>query len=236
MFGNHDFYNFSRNEVHTFIPDHILNMGITSPVRLYYDFKPCDGVRFIVLDPFEISTMAGISSSYMTMAEELISSKNKNLSVPNSDWSHGLSEEDLKYVPYNGSLGHDQLLWLKATLQDTVRMEEICFIFSHISVYKDCVRPSGLVWNHDDVLDVIHTYGDRVAAVISGHDHDGGYALDEHGVHHIVPPAPLECELDEEAFGFISVYESSFNVSWFGRAPRFKTIWPHSMPITRKTT
>ena len=31
-----------------------------------------------------------------------------------------------------------------------------------------------------------------VLAFISGHDHDGGYAIDRAGIHHIIPPAPVE--------------------------------------------
>ena len=34
-----------------------------------------------------------------------------------------------------------------------------------------------------------------VQAFIAGHDHDGGYAVDRAGIHHIIPPAPIEVEI-----------------------------------------
>lgn len=163
--------------------------------------------------------------------------KNKNLSIPNSDWSHGLEEDDLKYVPYNGSLSENQLCWLQETLKQADRDNEICFIFSHISLYKPCARPSGLIWNHDAVLDVIHTHGKTVAAVISGHDHNGGYAVDEKGIHHIVPPAPLECELHEVAYGYITLHPTNFELSWFGRVPSTAgSTWPTAMTYRARTS
>jgi hypothetical protein len=33
-----------------------------------------------------------------------------------------------------------------------------------------------------------------VVAYFAGHDHEGGYCMDDTGIHHIVPPAPLECD------------------------------------------
>jgi hypothetical protein len=39
-----------------------------------------------------------------------------------------------------------------------------------------------------------------------GHDHDGGYAMDEAGIHHLVLPAPLECAIDEVAYGNKYIY------------------------------
>ena len=41
----------------------------------------------------------------------------------------------------------------------------------------------------------------QVGAVFAGHDHDGGYNVDAMDVHHIIPPAPLECALGQVRLG-----------------------------------
>jgi manganese-dependent ADP-ribose/CDP-alcohol diphosphatase len=233
-FGNHDFYNFPREVLLNLIHEDIRLSNACNPLKLYYHFSPYPQIRFIVLDPFEISTFASTSSKHQLFAEDLLSSKNKNLTVPGSDWSDGLAVEDQKYVPYNGSLSDDQLTWLIDKLVESKTRDETCFVFTHVSINPDCVRPSGLVWNHEEILSAIHTHGGKVAAIIAGHDHNGGYAVDSKGIHHIVPPAPLECDLGEVSYGIIDVdiNSSLFHLKWYGRKPvDSKYDWPTSMAI-----
>lgn len=61
----------------------------------------------------------------------------------------------------------------------------------------------------------------------AGHDHDGGYAVDEMGVHHMVPAAPLECVVGEDAFGHVEVLpdDRGLRVVWSGKLP-VKGQWP----------
>lgn len=105
--------------------------------------------------------------------------------------------------------------------------------------YSSCCRPSGLIWNSDEVIKIMHRYPGVVGAFISGHDHDGGYAIDEGGIHHLVLPAPLECEVDEVAYGHIEVHSSQSNPSffelhWTGKvpSPALYTAWPTKMEFS----
>ena len=59
----------------------------------------------------------------------------------------------------------------------------------------------------------------HVIAVLSGHDHDGGYTRDESGIHHLVPPAPLECEEGEVAYGVFDVHGDHLHLHWTGKLP-----------------
>jgi manganese-dependent ADP-ribose/CDP-alcohol diphosphatase len=53
----------------------------------------------------------------------------------------------------------------------------------------------------------LHDDGDGcVVAVLAGHLHRGGYAVDEQGVHHVTLPSPLNFP---ECYGMVSVYVDS---------------------------
>lgn len=45
-----------------------------------------------------------------------------------------------------------------------------------------------------------------VVAWLAGHDHKGGYAVDEWGVHHRTLEAAIECPPGTDAFGRVEVY------------------------------
>ena len=50
-----------------------------------------------------------------------------------------------------------------------------------------------------------------------GHDHRGGFATDEYGVHHITVPAPLECDVGEVSFGVVDVYPNKLSLKGEGK-------------------
>jgi manganese-dependent ADP-ribose/CDP-alcohol diphosphatase len=221
--GNHEHYNFDRHEIHRrFIPQDDRNK---SNRRLYYSFFPLDGYRCIVLDSFDVSTMGGSTPELVKCAEELIRSRNHNCATGNPLWFENLSEEFHRYIPCNGGLGEDQVAWLRGELDAAIASNEKCIIFSHIPLFMAATTPANVVWNCEEVLALLHsTPVGTVLACIAGHDHDGGDAVDAHGIHHLVPHAPIECEENEVTYGAIHVYESHMYVQWFGRTP--KKQWP----------
>jgi manganese-dependent ADP-ribose/CDP-alcohol diphosphatase len=78
-------------------------------------------------------------------------------------------------------------------------------------------------------MSILQKYIGTVIAVFSGHDHDGGYAKDENGIHYIVLPAPLESNIGDHTYGIVSFYDNRLDFQWFGRTA--KTIqdgltWP----------
>jgi hypothetical protein len=85
------------------------------------------------------------------------------------------------------------------------------------------------LWNDCEVLSAIQASG-NVVAYIAGHDHDGKYLVDSAGIHHITPPAPLECAEEEEemaaAYGRIEVGEDAEGkltcaLHWTGKGSEF---------------
>ena len=106
-------------------------------------------------------------------------------------------------MPYNGGVGPKQLQWFRATLQSAFSACENVIVFSHVSIGGSlpCVqRSSCCLLNFDDVDQEIRKVNsdscarsgsNTVAAVISGHYHEGSYGCDSAGVHHLVVEAPL---------------------------------------------
>jgi hypothetical protein len=46
-----------------------------------------------------------------------------------------------------------------------------------------------------------------------------GYAVDSAGIHHLTPPAPLECAVGQSAFGHMSVRADRCELHWTGKLP-----------------
>ena len=240
VLGNHDLKSISRPVLlEKFIPS--VAKACCDSEKMYYDFidEKSSNFRFIFLDGYDVSCISPSSEKYKSDAVSLLSTKNKNLSptptgeFSDGDWFAGLAEEELKFVPYNGSIGERQLAWFNATLKAAHDVGERCFVFCHEPCHKRSCRPSGLLWNSDEVLQIMHQYKSTVVAYICGHDHNGGYVLDECGIHHIVPPAPLECEVGDVAFGCISLYEEHFELTWAGKVPdpAVYPVWPAGRKI-----
>ena len=228
-FGNHDFYALTRPRLVDLIPIPEKVSNNCSARKLYYHFAPKQGIRFIILDPYEISTFGATNEYNKILADSIMSANNPNVAIPNSDWTFGLTIEQQKYVPYNGSLSDEQLIWLQNILDISTNNKELIFIFSHVAIYANCVSPSGLVWNNEEVLKIVQS-SSHVVCFISGHDHIGGYAIDEYGIHHIVAPSPLECDVDEVTFGYFNLYQNDFELIWYGKIPeKSYHMWPTKM-------
>jgi hypothetical protein len=232
VIGNHDLYNFSRLQLYDmqqFVP--VSQRSECTPEQMYYSTSPHPSYLFIFLDPFEISTPGGISAQAVEAAQRTLDQKNPNIQIKGANWLAGLSEADQRYVPYNGACSAAQLAWLSLTLQRSVADGQKVFVFCHCPLYAPCCRPSGLCWNSEEVLSVLHSTGNVVSCVY-GHDHDGGYACDAEGVHHILPPAVLEAHEHDNAHGIISCNgnERYFEMEWIGQPPdAARHEWPRRM-------
>jgi manganese-dependent ADP-ribose/CDP-alcohol diphosphatase len=220
--GNHDLAVFKRCRIRDlYLPDGVRDASPTTGEILYYSTRPHPGFRFIFLDPFDVSSLNASSDDKRLQAEELLMQNNPNLvgEKKNGNWFTGIPLEQQRYVPYNGQISQKQLDWLASELASASSFGERVMIFSHLPVYRRCVHPSGLMWNAETVLELIQQ-SRNVLAMFSGHDHHGGYALDEAGIHHIIPPAPLECDLGQVAYGVLEVFERKANFKWVGKLPR----------------
>jgi manganese-dependent ADP-ribose/CDP-alcohol diphosphatase len=245
VLGNHEFYNFTREELLNQVYfSHIQDKCPLS--KLYYAFQPMAGYRCIVLDGYEISTIGPITPEYGHHAEDLLRQRNHNyatglysfpslsftIRTGSTDWLHNLADENLRYLPFNGGISPQQLEWLEAQLLDAVQNNERCLLFSHMAIYRPASQEQNLLWNSEEILKVLHaTPKGTVISLISGHDHDGGFATDSHGIHHIVPCSPIECDEGEMSFGVIEIYaqEQCMKVNWTGKVPQ--RVWGDQLDL-----
>jgi len=96
-------------------------------------------------------------------------------------------------LPWNGGLGEEQLAWLAGELAEAGRAGETVLVFCHMPVWPGAGRPSHLLWNHADVLELMARFPGVVAAWVAGHDHVGGQEW-RRGVLHLTLPGLVEAD------------------------------------------
>lgn len=204
MIGNHCLYNLPRERL---LP--MLNIP-SRDLHAYYDFSPVPGYRFVVLDGYDISAIGWPKDHPKTVkAVDFLWERN-----PNSDKNspNGLLGQDRRFLMFNGAVGKDQMEWLDGVLQDATSSNQKVVICSHLPLDPHASSNEALLWNYNEVMDLIHRY-DCVKVCFAGHDHKGGYSVDSCGVHHRILEAALECPPGTNAFGRIDLYPNGLVLS-----------------------
>lgn len=210
LIGNHELYNFTRDEL-----SKRLNTTPNNGPSWYYTI-PTPGWRLIVTDPYQISTLNGEYAPSTEQAYEFLKKHNPNDVRLATDWTVGLEGENLRYLPYNGAIGPDQLAWLDATIKDAADKGDRCFVLSHVPLIPNCSVKKTVLWNYKEIVKVLHQ-NTSVVACLYGHDHDGGFHTDTMGVHHITFPSPLECKVGEACFGTMDVFHDRLELRGQGK-------------------
>jgi len=211
IIGNHELYNFKREELKTLL--NVEKDGIT-----WHSFKPWENVpiRIIVLDGYEISSIEGLDQEKTDEANRYLGEHNPNdFKTFGVNWSDGLDGTNKRFMPYNGMLGMQQMNWLKETLTQCSKDGEYAIIFTHIPLHPSAADNLCLLWNYQEVLDIVNQSG-RVLAVLAGHDHEGGYFC-EKGTHHITLSSPLLCKGTEVAYMTVKIVDNEIlQILWNG--------------------
>lgn len=211
LVGNHEFYNFSRKQLEGY--------GYGKDGKLYYSFQPVSGWRIVILDAYDISICG------RTRGDDLHKEAIRQLSEGNpnnlngGEWFKGLKGVEQRFVPYNGAISVTQLKWLEDVLKESNKVGEKVILMSHIPIFPNSTGPKTLLWNFQQVLDIVEHHP-CVVASFAGHDHGGGYAvqrLSSGNVHHFVLPSPLESEPGIDAFGIVNVYSDKIVINGKGR-------------------
>ena len=225
--GNHELYNFSRKELERSIlhPSNtrqsaaLLNSDEshtsfgeeTKP--FYFSFIPHPKFCFVFLDSYDVSIL-GVdkSSSQYKEAIEIMCRYNKNDDLHSPDGLYGL---DRRFVKFNGAISPEQLLWLQATLKTAEELGQKAVIFSHVPIYPENTDTMTILWNYQDVLEVLWQFP-CVVACFHGHTHAYSYAVDKNGIHHYIFDAVVEAPLDSNAFATLHVKDDSIDIEGFG--------------------
>jgi len=242
MVGNHELYNFSRNEL--LDGDKFGNCRFADRSgKFFYRYEPPTaaeaGWRFLVLDSYDCSVMSGGQGAGIDKASfQAVCANNENFSnfyKQNPDatitdlnskvnWWNGIpSGASRRWTPANGGLSLHQLDWFRQELQEASAKNLKVAIFCHVPLLEQ-VSDNGelMLWNYENVLEAMHhpEHGRCVQAVFSGHRHSGGYAVDSHGIHHCVFESALHPKPGEiGVFARIEVGRDAIRV--VGYAPTY---------------
>ena len=216
--GNHELYNFTREELR----DGVVSPGASLPFRcandagdFFYSFAPAPGWRVMVLDAYDVSIYRkgrerGLDEDALALlcrhnencakwvAEnpEVIATERMSGTFP---YFQGLEGLDNRWVPFNGGVGDAQLKWMREQLAAAAAADERVVLFSHLLVHPETTSGGSgrtLLWNYRDVLDVLENpeWSHAVAAVVSGHQHEGGVHTTDNGTHFVVMESPMLAE------------------------------------------
>ena len=192
VLGNHDFA-LPR-------PDVLQQLEMRDP---FYSFA-YHGWRFVVLDTVDESLNGGwpAGSAKHARAAALLAVM-KAEAAPNG-------------YDFNGGVGEAQAAWLRETLASACAAAERVVLFAHLPLVESASSPVHLLWNHEQVLELVEHH-DCVMAYFNGHAHDGGYAQ-RNRVHHVSFKAMLESP-EHNAFAIVHVYHNRLQIEGFGAQP-----------------
>ena len=203
-----------------------------TPDALYYSTCPAPGFRLVFLDGFDVSKLpTSPAGSFSASSADTDAEAAQFLRLYQTISSNDTPDEGHKYKDYNGAIGATQLAWLSALLCASDAATEKVFVFCHLPIFPGCCRIDGLLWNNETVLQVLRQ-SRSCQAFFAGHDHTGGYCVDDAGIHHFVLPAPLEARIGGDAFGHLVLHDDHFRLVWRGDGPRGFTLgaagWPEA--------
>jgi len=222
LIGNHDLYNFTRSD-----PRLKALFRKSESGTYYYSFSPAHGWKFIVLDPFDISTIDPAHGSAED-AWELLKKHNQNdVRDDKGDWYKDLEGDAKRWVPPNGALSEQQLRWLEQELARSEDRGERVVLLTHLPLLPTYHGNPALLWNFDEVKRICDKSSSLVL-VLSGHDHAGGYVVDQAGVHHVTLPSPLNCKEGDVAFATVDVGPLAFLLRGRGDVPTMEL--PYRVP------
>jgi len=221
-YGNHELYNLSRWDLSNklSIP---FTLEPTNDLVGYYDHllhrqqnQPSSPMklRFLVLDSYDICLLDRCpdTSPKRQLAHELMTKNNPNYPKEHNS-PEGLEGLSKRFVGFNGGVDKPQLKWLEQSLRMARENDEKVILCSHQPIHPGSTYPTCLIWNFDEILEIVRKYNDVVMASFSGHAHKGGYVRDEvSGVHFRTFEAVLESPHPIRTYAMVDVFENRLNV------------------------
>jgi len=227
LVGNHELYNFNRFELRDLIPN-------IHP--WYHSFRPAPGWRVVVLDAYDLNVVERGGGAGLEEAFDYLGRHNPNdLRAPRGsvDLQKGLEGLEKRFVPMAGAVGKAQLSWLADQLRDAEVAAEQVIMLTHVPVLPEAAVPGALIWNYEEVLEVIRSVrAGVVALVLAGHYHSGGYSRDAGtGTHHVTLESPLNTLPETpEAHCIIEAWNDRLEIKGRGIVPsRILALSPHTI-------
>jgi manganese-dependent ADP-ribose/CDP-alcohol diphosphatase len=205
-YGNHELYNFSREDIGNKLNIPFVKEECGELVGYYYKTSICNKVRFVVIDSYDVAIMKRNDGIKRQKAVSILQQNNPN--YPEKENSpEGLKGVNKRFVAFNGAVDTVQLSWLRATLEEAKLAKQMVFIISHQPIIPESSSGVCLIWNYDEILDILREYKSIVAAAFAGHAHKGSYRRDpESGIHFRIFEAALESPDPIKTYGFVDIF------------------------------
>ena len=114
--------------------------------------------------------------------------------------------ENILYIHVANSGSADHSIRCIGIISSNAKLFYGAFLSGHTPLFVESSTANCVCWNYDEVLDVIHSFPQCTAAYLCGHDHDGGQAIDAHGVLHITVQGVIETPPGGRAFATVHVH------------------------------
>lgn len=112
---------------------------------------------------------------------------------------------------WNSAISKTQLTWLTQQLGEVRKSNERALIFCHYPIKEEAAFNTHLLWNYNEVVDILNQYKDVVYGYFNGHYHKGGFFYDkESNFAYVTVEAILEAP--DNSFGKVEVYENCIKV------------------------
>ena len=213
-YGNHELYNLNREDIGMKLGIPFVREKSGDLVGYYAHDSPCKSTKFVVLDSYDIALMKRCpdTSIKYQKACEILQKHNPNF-PQNENSPVGLEGMQKRFVAFNGGVDEPQLEWLRYTLEKAKQEKQKVIILSHQPILPETSSPICLMWNYDEVLDILREYKGTIAASFSGHAHRCGYVRDEKsGIHFRVFAAALESKDPIKTYGFVHIHDDRLEI------------------------
>jgi len=127
--------------------------------------------------------------------------------------AEGMSEDE---TCNRCGVGEGQQQWLRDTLRQSRERGERVIVFGHIPVVAAPGGEWALIYNHEEIREVLESAG-CVVAYFNGHDHGGGYAYRD-GIHYVTLEGMVQGP-DETAYATVELYDDRIEIHGVGRTP-----------------
>ncbi len=132
--------------------------------------------------------------------------------------------------PGYGNIGHEQLAWLRSTLDQAAKKGEKVICFCHYAVLPSAAVSGDHMEVTEPVLKVIEDSG-CVVAWFAGHAHAGGYGLQK-GIHHVTFKGMVDGPIN--AYAIVRVLGDRLEITGFGRESNRVLPLPASRAVQHK--
>jgi manganese-dependent ADP-ribose/CDP-alcohol diphosphatase len=239
VYGNHCLYNANRQTLAEKLAIPMTVEADSDGELVGYYSHVVGNIKLVVIDSYDICYLRDKHSAKHIAAVEILQlHKGENYQKDTVNSPDGLRGLARRFVAFNGAVGPTQLAWLQAELQAT---RESCdsqkvIILSHQPILPDTTHPVCLIWNYQQVLDILKEYNDVVVASFAGHTHGYGYQQ-WHGIHFRVLEAVLETPPPHHTYCIVDIYDEDglLRVNGYGRCKSADYRYEPSSSSTTKT-